>query len=214
MGKSQPYLKSRNIWWLRVFIGVNLAAFLSVAVGQKLTEASILHFWQHLSTKDGLFALCFPLATIVLNGFLGDLSKARLVFWRWRDPLPGYRAFSTIMHADPRIDVTRLESRLGTFPSEPKEQNATWYRLYKLHIDKLTVLEAHRAFLLTRDMSGLAAVFAVCFTLGVSMSVAGWKLTALYSALLLAQYLVVATSARNYGSRFVANVLAEESHAP
>jgi hypothetical protein len=214
MGTNQSYLKSENIWWLRLFIGVNLAVFLSVAVGRTLTEASIFHFCQRISAKNGLLVVCFPLATIVLNAVLGDLWKARLVFWRWKNPLPGCRAFSVTMVTDPRIDAARLRSRLSTVPSEPKDQNAAWYRLYKAHADKVTILEAHRVYLLTRDMAALAALFALSLALGAFMSAAGWKLALLYSAFLLAQYLIVATSARNYGNRFVANVLAEESLLP
>lgn len=213
MGTNQPSLKANNVWWLRLFLGVNVAVFLSIAIGHQLTGTSIEHFWQRLSAKDGLLALCFPLATLVLNGVLGDLGKARLVFWRWRNPLPGCRAFSVIMVADPRIDAARLRSRLSPLPSEPKEQNAAWYHFYKAHADKQIIWEAHRAYLLTRDMAALAAVLAVSFSIGGFIAATGWKLATLYSVALVGQYVLVATSARNYGNRFVANVLAEESHA-
>jgi len=213
MGTNQPYLKAGNVWWLRLFLGVNVAVFLSIAIGHQLTGTSIEHFWQRLSAKDGLLALCFPLATLVLNGLLGDLGKARLVFWRWRNPLPGCRAFSVIMVADPRIDAARLRSRLSPLPSEPKEQNAAWYHLYKAHAGKQTIWEAHRTHLLTRDMAALAAVLAVSFSIGAFITAIGWKLATLYSVALVGQYVLVATSARNYGNRFVANVLAEESQA-
>lgn len=213
MERNQPYLKTKNVWWLRLFLGVNVAVFLSIAIGHRLTPASIDHIWQRVSAKDGLLALCFPLVTLVLNGIFGDLGKARLVFWRWRNPLPGCRAFSVIMDMDPRIDAARLRSKLSPVPSEPKGQNAVWYRLYKAHADKRIIWEAHRAYLLTRDMAAMAGVFAVSFAAGVFVTATGWKLATLYSAALVAQYVIVATSARNYGNRFVANVLVEESHA-
>ncbi len=213
MGANQPYLKAENVWWLRLFLGVNVAAFLSIAVGQQLTAVSIDHFWQRLSAKDSLLAVCFPLATIVLNGVLGDLGKARLVFWRWKNPLPGCRAFSVTMATDPRIDAVRLRAKLGLVPTEPKEQNAAWYGLYRAHADNQTIREAHRVYLLTRDMAALAALFAVGLSVGAFITTIGWKTMTLYSGALLAQYAVVATSARNYGNRFVANVLAEGSHA-
>ena len=213
MGTTEQYFKGKNIWWLRLFTGLNMAVFLSVAIGQQLTAYSVDHFWQRLSAKDGLFPLSVLLATIVLNGVLGDLGKARLVFWRWRNPLPGCRAFSVIMVTDPRIDLKRLQKKLSVIPSEPKEQNATWYRLYKAHADKQTVTEAHRAYLLTRDMTALAAIFAVGFSFGAAISTVTWPLAAFYSVALLSQYIVLSRAARNYGSRFVANVLVEESHA-
>jgi len=213
MGENQPYLKAKNLWWLRIFVGVNVAVFLSISVSKQLTAASIDHFWERVSAKDSLLAVCFLLATIVLNGVLGDLGKARLVFWRWTNPLPGCRAFSVAMVTDPRIDPARLRVRLGHVPTEPKEQNAAWYRLYKARADSQTIREAHRVYLLTRDMAALAGLFTLGFSIGAFATVTGWKPATLYCGALLAQYLIVATAARNYGNRFVANVLAEESHA-
>ena len=213
MEVKQPNLKAKNVWWLRLFLGVNVAVFLSIAIGHQLTATTIEHFWQRLSAKDGLLALCFPLATLVLNGVFGDLGKARLVFWRWENPLPGCRAFSVIMGTDPRIDVARLRSKLSPVPSKPKEQNALWYRIYKTHANNQIIWDAHRVYLLTRDLAAMAAIFAVTFITGVFVAGIAWRLAAAYCAALLAQYLIVATSARNYGNRFVANVLVEESHA-
>ena len=79
MGTNQPYLKGKNVWWLRLFIGVNIAAFHSIAIGHQLTAASIDQFWQRLSAEDGLLALCLLLVTIVLNGILGDRLLGRRV---------------------------------------------------------------------------------------------------------------------------------------
>ncbi|MDP3722887.1 MAG: hypothetical protein Q8R91_05245 [Candidatus Omnitrophota bacterium] len=210
---GQEYLKSKNAWRLWIFIGVNFAVFLSVSVSKQLTSSSIEHFWQRVSAKDGLATICMPLAAVVLNGFLGDLAKARLVFWRWQNPLPGCRAFSKLMGTDPRIAVKVLKTKCGRFPEDPKEQNALWYQLYKKHTESVTVIEAHRAYLLTRDMTALSAVFAVLFSIGIFVALASLKIVALYGATLIAQYLILSTSARNYGTRFVLNVLTEESHA-
>ncbi|MBI5101570.1 MAG: hypothetical protein HZB33_07040 [Nitrospirae bacterium] len=213
MGTNQPYLKTNVAVWLRIFLGVNVAVFLSIFIGKHMTAVSIYDWWQQLNKKDGLVAILFPLATIVLNGIIGDTGKARLVFWKWRNPLPGCRAFSVIMNSDPRIDVQRLRSKLIPIPIDPNEQNAVWYRYYKIHASKQTILEAHRVYLLTRDMAALSGIFAIGFSVAVYVSTTGWELSALYSTVLFAQYLVIATSARNYGIRFVANVLTEESHA-
>jgi hypothetical protein len=213
MATKQPYLKAKNAWWLRVFLVANTAAFLSVVIAGQLSASSVEHFWQRLSVQHGLIALCFPLATLVLNGVFGDLAKARIVFWRWNDPLPGCRAFSTIIRSDPRVDVARLRKRLGHFPSKTKEQNAAWYRLYRAHAEKATILEAHQAYLLTRDLAAMAAMFAVGFSASGFVILESWKLASLYGTALAAQYLILATSARNYGNRFVANVLVEESQA-
>jgi len=213
MPDEQKSLKSKNAPSLWVFIGANFAVFLSVVIGAQLSYASVEHFWQRISAKDGLIALCMPLAAIVLNGVLGDVAKARLVFWRWRNPLPGCRAFSELVTTDPRVDVTALKAKHGALPRSPRDQNLLWFDLYKKHANTLIVLEAHRVYLLTRDMAALSAIFAVVVPFCAFLSPIPRGIALAYSVALLAQYLIIATSARNYGRRFVLNVLSEESHA-
>lgn len=157
--------------------------------------------------------VCLPLLILVLNGVLSDMAKARLVFWKWENPLPGCRAFSLSIFKDPRIDVERLTAKIGRLPIEANEQNVTWYRLYMAHSNEQMVLESHRSYLLTRDMTALAALLGVSFSVASFLSHVDWKLAGLYSLLLVAQYATVAISAQNYGHRFVANVLSVESHA-
>jgi hypothetical protein len=209
----QPFLKSRNAGYLWSFVGVNLALFLAVFITKGFSSSSIEHLWKGLTKKDSIIATCIPLLTVVLSGVLRDEVKARLVFWRWRNPLPGCRVFTELVSSDPRIDVSALRKQYGEFPCEPKEQNTLWYRLYKKHIGNVVVTEAHRVYLLTRDMTTLSAIFLILFSIGVGLDSVNWRTGCLYTTILIAQYFIIATSARNYGIRFVLNVLAEESHA-
>jgi hypothetical protein len=209
----QPYLKSRNAGYLWSFVGVNLAVFLAIFITKGFLSSSIEHFWKGLTKKDSIIATCIPLLTIVLNGLLRDEVKARLVFWRWRNPLPGCRVFTELVSSDPRIDVSALRKQYGEFPCEPKEQNILWYRLYKKHIGNVVITEAHRVYLLTRDMTTLSAIFLVFFPIGAGLDSVSWRTECIYAAILIAQYFTIATAARNYGIRFVLNVLAEESQS-
>ncbi len=211
MEQGYGYLKGKNAPHLWLFTGFNIAIFLSFAIGTKLDWSSFDHFWQLVSAKDGIVAAFMPLVTIVMNGLLNDLTKARLVFWQWKNPLPGCRAFSKLMNTDPRIDIQALRSNYGQFPQDPKEQNALWYRLYKRYAESITVSEGHKVYLLTRDMTALSALFFLLFTAGVIFSEGSCRTTLLYGAALFVQYLVLSTSARNYGRRFVLNVLTEAS---
>jgi hypothetical protein len=86
--KSASYLKGKNAAYLWSFIGANLAIFLSLVVSRQFASSSIDHFWERVTTKDGIIAACIPILAIVLSGVLSDSGKARLVFWRWRNPLP------------------------------------------------------------------------------------------------------------------------------
>jgi hypothetical protein len=210
--KEEPYLKVKNAAYIWTFIGINIAVFLCLLISKVLTEASIDHFWHRVTMKDGILAAGVPILAIVLAGVFGDTGKARLVFWRWSNPLPGCRVFSQLIKTDPRIDVPALKGRLGEFPSEPHAQNAQWFKLYKKHGTALRVLEAHRLYLLTRDMAAMAAIFAVVFTVGMLLATSDYKLDGIYAAVLVLQFILVASAARNYGNRFALNVLSEESH--
>lgn len=212
MTKPRTSLKSKNALYLWTFIGANIAVSLAAIIGTKLDYASVDHFWQRVSAKDGFIAACMPLATIILNGVLGDLAKARLVFWRWKNPLPGCRAFTVLMHTDPRIDVPTLKAKHGSLPRSPKDQNVLWFQMYKRHAESLTVSEGHRLYLLTRDMTSISAVFAITFSICAVFSSIQKETALFYCGALLIQYLLLSASARNYGNRFVLNVLTEESH--
>lgn len=213
MTKTSTSLKTKNALYLWTFISVNFALFLAIIIGPKLDYASVDHVWHRISTKDGLLVACMPLLTVVLNGVLGDIAKARVIFWRWKNPLPGCRAFSVLMQADPRINVAALKARHGTLPRSPKEQNVLWFQLYKKNSGEITVTESHRLYLLTRDMACISALFTLAFT-GCSIFTSVPSRVAIgYSAALFIQYVILASVARNYGNRFVLNVLTEESHA-
>ncbi len=207
---KEPYLKGRNAVYLWSFISINIAVFLCLLVSKALTESSVDHFWHRVTMKDGIVLASIPILAIVLSGVIGDMAKARLVFWRWKNPLPGCRVFTELLNADPRLDVPALQKKLGEFPHEPQAQNALWFNLYRHHSGAPRVLEAQRIYLLTRDMAAISALFVVLLSIGVFAGLVGWKITALYAAALFAQYLLVANSARNYGNRFVLNVLSEE----
>jgi len=207
----QPYLKGKNAVYLWTFIGANLAIFLSLFVSKGFAGASVDHFWRRVTAKDGIIAASLPILAIVLSGVLSDLGKARLVFWRWHNPLPGCRVFTELLSADPRIDVPALRRKLGELPQDPQAQNALWYGLYKKQSADIKISEAHRIYLLTRDMATISALFVVLFSIGVVAGSVDWKTVALYSVALITQYLLVASAARNYGTRFVLNVLSEES---
>ncbi|MCX7355152.1 MAG: hypothetical protein NTY59_10025 [Alphaproteobacteria bacterium] len=208
---KQPYLKGKNAVQLCIFVGANLAVFLALLVSDGFSAATVDQFWHRITAKDGFLAAIIPILAIVLCGVFSDKWKARLVFWRWRDPLPGCRVFSELLATDHRIDKTTLAEKLGEYPREADKQNALWFSLYKRHGGVNKVLEAHRIYLMTRDMASISSLFVILFPLGVFAENFQWEVAAIYAAALLLQYVLIAISARNYGNRFVLNVLVEES---
>lgn len=155
------------------------------------------------------------LTTTVVNGLLTSGTKARLVFLRWRHPLPGCQAFSRHARSDPRIDLDRLRRAVGgKFPDTPDAENAAWCRLLAATEHEPKVLQSHRDFLLTRDLTGVAAIALVVFgAVGLAFAPT-WKVVGFYAVGLAAQYLVMRQTASNYGSRFVCTVMAARSSKP
>jgi len=208
---KDKYLKTKNAPLTWSFLGVNIAILLAIILSGKADLTSLNAIWTQMTVKDGITATALPVLAIILAGFLGDLGKARVVFWRFQNPLPGCRAFSKFIRSDPRIDYKALAGILGHFPETPHEQNALWYKLYKAHADKLTVAQAHRVYLLTRDLAAGSFVLMFAFVLAASISDASLSTKLGYGGFLVTQYAITACAARNYGNRFVTNVLVEES---
>jgi hypothetical protein len=211
--KGEPDLKGKNALYIWSFVAVNSAVFLSIIINKGLPKSlqPITQIWSQVSAKNGIIATCIPIfVVIVLNGVLSDTMKARLVFWRWQDPLPGCRAFSVLMESDPRINVKVLAAKHGRFPRNPSSQNALWYKLYREHKLRPMIWSGYRVYLLTRDLTTIAACFVILFSAGAAAASVDWKTCAVYAAMLLLQYVIVACAARNYGNSFVLDVLCEE----
>jgi hypothetical protein len=209
-GKS---LKEGNRIYVGLIVVVN--TLLLYAVAQQST-ISIAGMKALLTESTNLLPVGFALiVTTVANGLLSAETKARLVFLRWRQALPGHRAFSEIAASDPRIDIAKLRKACGNkFPEDPVEQNRVWYRLYKAVEGNPSVLQVQRDFLLMRDYAGLAALFVVVFGAVALIEVPSWRVSFAYCLFLVAQWALVRQAASTYGNRFVTTVLAEVAAAP
>ncbi|WP_434347275.1 hypothetical protein ACN6A1_03265 [Myxococcus virescens] len=148
--------------------------------------------------------------TGALNSLLDSTTKARLVFWKWKNPLPGTEAFSKHAKDDPRINVATLKARFGPLPRGAYEQNSLWYKMYSAISSKPAVMDAHVDFLVHRDYACIGVLFLVAFGIPAfffaSLNVAGG-----YLAMLLVQCLLAMQAARNSGVRLVTTVLAIRS---
>ena len=103
-----------------------------------------------------------------------------------RHALPGHRAFTEYASSDARIDLSKLKKVCGNkFPSDPVEQNRTWYRLYKTVEGNPAVSHVHRDFLLMRDYAGLAALFMIFFGTAALIEVPSWRASLTYCFVLL-----------------------------
>jgi hypothetical protein len=203
--------QTRSLLW--IIIAVNALFFYGV-VHENTVELDGLR--SILSNPEGLVPVGVAiLVSTVLNGVLSAETKARLVFLRWRNALPGHRAFSEHAQSDPRIDLDALRGFLApAFPIDPADQNRAWYRLYKTVEKEPAVDQVHRDFLLLRDYTGLSVLFIIFNGLVGLYAVSSLKVLGIYFLILVAQYAVVRQAASHYGVRLVTTVLAQTAAKP
>lgn len=205
-------LKGSNKPGLAAVLVVNLAVFAVLLA----TNALIFPDARRLAEQwqAGLPAALALVVCGVLNELLSPNAKARLVYWRLKDPLPGSAAFTKHAREDARVDTAVLTARLGSLPTAAKEQNVAWYRLYRTVAEEPSVVDAHRAYLFNRDCTALAALMLAPLTgiavLRVDPATTAW----LYGAALAVQYLLFSRAAANAGRRLVCTVLAVTSVQP
>lgn len=200
-------LKSSNLPWMVSLIALDIV-ILAVFVFTDLI-ASVA--FSQLTAARAIVMGILPVGALLLSAVVPQNIKAMLVYWKINNPLPGSEAFTRHAPADPRIDMIALRKNVGTWGTEPSEQNALWYRLYKKVGSEAAVVEAHKAFLLFRDMAIVSLLLAIVVPIGFWLTNVEHN-AAKFSLLLFAlQYVACALSARHSGVRFVTNVLAEHS---
>lgn len=207
MAKS---LKEENRLQLWLVIAVNALFLYGVIQANSISVSGL-----GAAFKDAPELLPMGFAVIlatVANGLLSANTKARVVFLRWNNPLPGHRAFSEHAQSDSRVDIRRLKEAIGSeLPIDALEQNRVWFSLYKSVEDAPAVTQTHKDFLLMRDYTALAALFLIVFCPLAIYAIQSSKIAAFYCLMMIGQFAVVRQAAATYGIRMVTNVLAQKS---
>lgn len=209
MAKS---LKDQNKPALYTLVAVNLIVFYALLQGVDLLSDEPLELLQQLQKMmpAGLGVCLIG----ILNALVEAETKAKIVFLRRSNPLPGSRAFNPeMLSKDSRIDPQRLADKHGAFPDAPQQQNSLWYRIYKTHGEDTSVVEAHKSFLFTRDYAVLCLLMMVCFVPLAFWQLALTSIALMYGVAMVVQFAMVMIAARNNGNRFVLTVLALEAAA-
>lgn len=204
---SKSSLKSLNMKWLVLLVITDILLvvfFLAPELihGITLTEVGVGRI---LSTGVA------PIIVLLVINVLPHDIKAMLVYWKPLGVLPGSEAFTKHGPNDPRIDMAVLEKITGASPLDPKEQNSKWYKLYLQVRNETSVAEAHKAYLMYRDMTALSLGLVILAPLALYFAGSRSSILWLAAGVFLAQYVVTALSARWSGVRFVCNVLAIHS---
>ncbi|WMN89093.1 hypothetical protein NI382_21535 [Vibrio parahaemolyticus] len=156
------------------------------------------------------------LAIGAVSGWLSHLIPAELksvlVFWRWRNVLPGHR-FIQLSERDTRIDIDQLKLRVVDYESLKSDQNAQnsyWYReFYRPVTNHAEIASTHSSYLLYRDAAAIS--FVSMFALLVAKQVFSEPLLEVsYQALWVFVVAIAGFSiaARNAGQRLVTTTIA------
>lgn len=204
---SDRSLKSLNMKWLVLLASLDVLIVLVFVAPEFLKDAS----WTTVAVMRGLVTALLPVIVLLLTGMLSHEVKARLVYWKWANPYPGCEAFSRHGPADARIDMVALKKNVGDLPSDAAEQNMKWFKLYKLVGDDKAVVEAHKLYLMYRDMATMSLPLVVIVPLGLWIGGAPPSTLWITALMFAIQFVVCCLGARNSGTRFVCNVLSIHS---
>lgn len=204
---SERSLKSQNMKWLVLLAVADVLAVLVFVAPELLSGATVTQ----VGIGRILTTTVMPVLVLLVVNVLPHDIKSALVYWKPRGVLPGCEAFSKYGPGDNRIDMSALKKNVGALPTEPAEQNAKWYKLYKMVPYEPEVSEAHKLFLMYRDMAFMSIALVVLVPAALLLVGASTGAAWLAAGVFLVQYLITAVSARWSGIRFVCNVLAIHS---
>lgn len=205
--RSESSLKALNFKWL-VALATADAIVLALFVAPELITTAT-------TTQLGLYrafgAAVLPIIVLLLMNVQSSSMKAMLVYWKPLGVLPGCEAFTKYGPADSRVDMAQLKKNVGAWSEDPKEQNAKWFKLYKMVEDYIEIAGTQKDFLMYRDMAVLSLPLIALAPLGLYVADASSRSLWIAAGLFAVQYLLAAISARHSGERFVCNVLAAHS---
>lgn len=206
MGESRD-LKEGN----KVLLAAYLAVHGLVVAWTTLGWPSSLDHFKAIVGVEWIKAAILAIPTLLvsyLNRLGRDRVKTGLVFWRTENALPGCRAFTELAPKDPRIDLASLKQAVGgMFPISPGEQNKTWYRLYQKHKDSPSIQDAHRDYLLFRDITWLTLPVATASQVFLLFS-GKFKVAGFHFLICAGLYLAVRIAAVWAAESFVRSVMA------
>lgn len=212
---AEKSLKDQNAWLIRAAMIGHILAFAWVtAEPTKLLKADRTLLANQLETfaAPGTAALgLIVVASLLLLGLVPPTWRDRLMHWRWKDPLPGARAFSKIGPASGNVDMRKLRAQHGPFPRAGDKQNALFYRIYRNHRDDTGVLDAHGRYLAARDVGTITMILTATLPWLVFYATGDWIKSVAYASGLFATYALCVIAAKNYSLRMVQNVLSAAS---
>jgi len=153
-------------------------------------------------------------ASLLLLGLINPGWRDRIMHWRWRDPLPGCRAFTSVGPSSSHVNMAVLDAQYGPLPLAGKEQNQLFYRIYRRFRDDIGVLDAHGRYLAVRDIGTITALVMLPLPWLAWWASGNGGQALAYGGVLFMVYVFCVVAAKNYSWRMVQHVLALASSNP
>ena len=198
--------KDQNAVRLFVVLAINLFIFIWIFLDWEISFDNLRYFIY------GPFAIA---VTAIINGMIGSETKAKIVFLRWKNPLPETRVFSELIANDKRIDKKRIDLEIkGVSSFSAEEQNILWFEYYSQSQTNPLVVSSERNYVYYRDYACMLILFALAAFFALAASITGFyfrdslNLICICLFAIAAQYVFVAPVAARSGKEFVTTVIA------
>jgi hypothetical protein len=208
-GKS---LKEQNAGLIRAAMIGHIVAFVWIA-GEPLRLLSmngrVLAARLEAAAAPGTAAFgLIVVASLLLLGLIDPSWRDRIMHWRWSDPLPGCRAFTSVGPLSSHVNMAVIEAQYGPLPVAGKEQNQLFYRIYREFREDIGVLDAHGRYLAARDIGSITVLVMVPLPWLAWWASGNGGRAVGYGVVLFLLYVLCAIAAKNYSWRMVQHVLA------
>lgn len=87
--------------------------------------------------------------------------KEAMVFWRFKNRLPGHKAFTAKFMRNPRIDIENIPNLENLSVASCDVQQREFYRLYKSVADVRSVAHYSQRYIAWRDLSALLVILGL-----------------------------------------------------
>jgi hypothetical protein len=172
-------------------------------------ETNVISAGVKFIDKSGIFFVA-SIIVFFLNYIFSSDFKYILVFKKMKNPLPGNRVFTELLHEDSRINLEKVNNKYNKLPNKPKRQNEKWYEIYKRNQNTNMVFQSHRDFLYARDATSLVFSFLCIYSI---LTIIGLiSANNIFLIILILEYFIISHVASARGKRFVLNVIAEDIH--
>lgn len=192
--------KDQNAARLFTVLAINLFAFIWMFLDWEISMDSLRYF---------IFGPLAIAATAIINGMIGPETKAKIVFLRWKNPLPETRVFSKLIAYDRRIDMKRIDLEIkGASGFSAEMQNVAWFDYYLHSQTNPLVVSSERNYVYYRDYACMMMILVLTASSACLYFRDHINLILICILVLTAQYVFAALVAARSGNEFATTVIA------